>query len=117
MRSRGDGGEDLARRVLERACYFILMNNFCVRGGEIDIVARAPNGAIVFVEVKFRTREPEDHRSLVPRLKLMRMQRAARGFLVKHALRERIRFDLILLVPDVHGTKKAHVFWYKNIVG
>lgn len=115
MRSKGDAGEEMARRVVERAGYFILTNNFSVRGGEIDIIARAPDGCVVFVEVKLRAQEPEDHRALVPLKKLARIRLAARHFLVEHGP-ARIRYDLILLVPNIF-TKRAQVFWYKNIIG
>lgn len=103
----------MARRVLQRAGYFVLMNNFCVRGGEIDIIARAPEGVIVFVEVKLRTQEPEDHRALLPFKKLARMRFAARHYLVDHGP-ARIRYDLILLIPN-EKNQAARVFWYKGV--
>lgn len=115
MRSRGvgDKGEEMARRVLQRAGYFVLMNNFCVRGGEIDVIARAPDGTHVFVEVKLRRVEPEDHRSLLPYKKLTRMRRAAGQYLIAQSP-TRIRYDLILLIPD-EKNQAARVFWYKDI--
>ena len=54
---RGAHGEKLACRFLRRKGYKILYRNFKGRsGGEIDIVCR-DNDALVFVEVKTRTRE------------------------------------------------------------
>lgn len=111
MRKEGDKGEEMAGRVLQRAGYFILSNNYCVRGGEVDIIARAPDGVVVFVEVKLRSEEPEDHRSLVPFRKLARIRLAARHFLLEYEP-TKVRFDLILLVP---GAGKARVFWYKDL--
>jgi putative endonuclease len=111
MRERGDKGEEMAGRVLQRAGYFILSNNYCVRGGEIDIIARAPDGTVVFVEVKLRAQEPEDHRTLVPFRKLARIRLAAKHYLLEYGP-ARVRFDLILLVP---GAGKAKVFWYKDL--
>ena len=115
MRKEGDKGEVVARRYLERAGFEILVNNFCVRGGEIDIVARAPDGCVVFFEVKLRRREPEDHASVLPRAKLARVRLAARHFLLSYDGRvARVRFDLILLVPFV-GARLARIFWYKDV--
>lgn len=113
MRSRGNEGEAVARRVLERAGYFVIMNNFSVRGGEIDIVARAPDGCVVFVEVKLRAREPIDHRAVVPRTKLRRMVVAGREYVLQHG-GGRVRYDLLLLVRAL-GADRAQVFWYKDI--
>lgn len=113
MRKEGDRGEEMAGRVLQRAGYFILSNNYCVRGGEIDIVARAPDGVVVFVEVKLRAREPEDHRSVVSFKKLTRIRLAAQHYLLAYGS-AKIRFDLILLVSDT-AAQKAHVFWYKDV--
>lgn len=50
----GDFGESLACEYLKKLDYKILERNFRIRGGEIDIVAKDPNGDIVFVEVKTR---------------------------------------------------------------
>ena len=114
MRARGDRGEEAARRVLTRAGYKIILNNFCVQGGEIDIIARAADGTVVFVEVKLRAREPPDHRAVLPASKLLHVRRAARYYLSEHAVRpERIRFDLLLLIAR-EQTGNARVFWYKN---
>ncbi len=115
MRERGDRGEAAARGVLERAGYFIVAQNFSVRGGEIDIVACAPDGTLAFVEVKVRGYEPIDHRAVLPRAKLSRVRLAARHFLLSYSGHAaRLRFDLILLVPVV-GARRAHVFWYKGV--
>ena len=51
----GKHGESLARRELERRGYAILATRFRTRFGEIDIVC-LHRGAVVFVEVKARTR-------------------------------------------------------------
>jgi putative endonuclease len=114
MRSRGDKGEAAARSVLTRAGFSVLAQNFSVRGGEIDIVARAPDGCIVFVEVKLRAREPIDHASVVPRTKLIRMRRAAAVFLSEFGAPVRgVRYDLILIIPN-SATGRARVVWYRD---
>lgn len=49
----GNTGEDLAVRFLEGKGYKILVRNFLIRGGEVDIIARDLE-FLVFVEVKAR---------------------------------------------------------------
>lgn len=49
----GNYGEDLACRFLKKNGYRILERNYRIRGGEIDIVARAGD-TLVFIEVKTR---------------------------------------------------------------
>ncbi len=109
MRKEGDRGEAVARRVMESAGYVILANNFCVRGGEIDIVARAPDGTTVMVEVKLRAVEPLDHRALMPRKKFLCMRRAAAAWCVKNNACGPRRFDLLLIV------RARKIIWYKGI--
>lgn len=110
MRKEGYIGEEIAWRVLERADYVVLAQNFCVRGGEIDLIACAPNGAVVFVEVKLRACEPIDHRALVPWHKLSRLRRAASAWCAQQVLPVYgRRFDLLLII---RGRK---VMWYKGI--
>lgn len=47
-------GEELTAHYLQSKGYKIIQNNFVVKGGEIDIIARQ-NGLLVFIEVKTRT--------------------------------------------------------------
>lgn len=47
-------GENIAARYLGGRGYEILDRNFYTQFGEIDLVVRDPNGAVVFVEVKYR---------------------------------------------------------------
>ncbi|HJF11991.1 YraN family protein [Corynebacterium falsenii] len=53
-RRRGMSGEKIAARYLGGMGYEILDRNFYTQFGEIDLVVRDPNGAVVFVEVKYR---------------------------------------------------------------
>lgn len=50
----GKRGEEAAVFFLQKHHYRILDRNFCIRGGEVDIIARTGD-VIVFVEVKTRT--------------------------------------------------------------
>lgn len=51
-RIKGKIAETLAAAYLRRKNYRLLARNYSYRGGELDIVAQAPSGEIVFAEVK-----------------------------------------------------------------
>lgn len=77
----GYQGETLAAHFLQNKGYEILRNNFTVRGGEIDLVARN-NNVLIFVEVKTRTGESFGHGDeSMDRFKRMRMRRAIARYL------------------------------------
>lgn len=46
--------EELAERALVSKGYLTLERNYRLRGGEIDLVMQAPDGTVVFVEVRQR---------------------------------------------------------------
>ncbi len=50
-------GEKVVAYYLEKKGYRILKRNFCIRGGEIDIIAQKDD-IIAFVEVKTRAPDP-----------------------------------------------------------
>ena len=50
----GAWGEKYAADFLMRQGYKILYKNVFLRVGEIDIVAKSPDGAVTFLEVKTR---------------------------------------------------------------
>lgn len=53
-RETGVAGEDLAAHFLQRQGWLILARNWRCRAGEIDLVARDPDGVVVICEVKAR---------------------------------------------------------------
>ena len=81
--SVGSIGEDAACKFLTRAGYVIIERNHWQPWGEIDVVARAPDGTLVFVEVKTMTESsasdimPEDN---VTPAKLRKMRKAALSY-------------------------------------
>jgi len=77
----GYAGETLAAQYLQTKGYQILANNFTIRGGEIDLIAKY-KGAFVFVEVKTRTGKSfgEGDESMNG-LKKMRLRRAIEQYL------------------------------------
>lgn len=109
---RGKEGEKLAREYLERAGFLILAENFCVRGGELDLVGRAPSGQLVFFEVKWRARAPVEHSELLPWRKRVCLRRAIAGWLEQNGAAV-WQCDLLLLV--LVAPRQARVFWYRDV--
>lgn len=101
-RGRGDLGEDRARAHLESLGYEILDRGWASRSGELDLVARAPDGTVAFVEVKTAYGAGAgDPGGWVPPAKAARIARTATAWLAAHdGLEVAARFDLVLVRPD-----------------
>jgi len=75
--SIGKQGEDIAANCLKKQGYSILARNYRKPWGEIDIVAKAKDGTLVFVEVKTMKSsgyglKPEDNLTKTKKEKLAR---------------------------------------------
>ena len=94
----GRYGEDLAAQHLEAAGLRLLDRNWRCRDGELDAVAREPDGTLVFVEVKTRSGtgfgEPAEAVSLA---KARRIRGLACRWLEAHPTSgaAELRFDVI----------------------
>lgn len=81
----GRWGETTAAEYLSKRGYAILGRNARTRYGEIDLLARAPEGMLVFVEVKTRTSRsfgyPEE---AVDARKLGHLVASAEAYLQEH---------------------------------
>jgi putative endonuclease len=106
-KARGDAGEQAARRYLERQGLVILAENWRVargphaRGGEIDLIARDPDGTLVFVEV--RQRSGTGHggaAATVTRSKQRRIVFAAQSYLQGLPRLPPCRFDVVAIDGD-----------------
>ena len=88
----GNAGENLAAEYLQRAGYEVLQRNFHTRYGELDIVARTPEGDLAFIEVKYRTSDSDGGgvAAVGPR-KLRRIRTVAGLWLEQN--REGVRFS------------------------
>jgi len=119
----GKIGEDIAYKYLLNNKYSILARNYKERFDEIDIIARHPNGILIFCEVKtlncgsqsfFGGFMPEDH---LNQMKRRKMVRAAQVFLLRNpklALEDRgWQMDLIAIV--LANGKLADLRHYENI--
>ncbi|MDQ3059327.1 MAG: YraN family protein [Pseudomonadota bacterium] len=103
-KSRGDAAQALALAYLVRRGLRLVQANYRTPGrggGEIDLIMRAPDGTLVFVEV--RQRASASHggagASITP-AKQRRIIFAARYYLMRLASPPPCRFDALL----VHGT-------------
>ena len=75
----GRRGEELACDYLKKKGYKVIERNFLKPWGELDIVARAPDGTLVFVEVKTVSGDPPLFRAedQMTRDKLKKFRRVA----------------------------------------
>jgi putative endonuclease len=121
-KSVGTLGEDLAVKYLKKQGYKILHKNWYnfkgKRLGEIDIVAQAKDGEIVFVEVKTRVVDhvqdfvlPEEQ---ITQSKLRKMQRVAECYVKSFDLwQKNWRMDAISVI--IKDGKVHNVTHIKNI--
>ena len=98
----GKRGESFAARYLRERGSDIIAANVSYRVGEIDLIAREPDGTIVFVEVKTRSTASYGTAEAVTPHKLARMRSAAVQWLDGKPLAT-VRFDVIALVVKGEG--------------
>ncbi|MHB1199614.1 MAG: YraN family protein [Polaromonas sp.] len=119
-KSRGDAAESAARAYLVRGGLKFIEANYRTPGrggGEIDLVMRAPDGTLVFVEV--RQRSGTSHGGAAASIGGVKQRRiifAARHYLMRFAAQPPCRFDVVLVQgPLANGTKReeldAHIEW------
>jgi putative endonuclease len=98
-RSAGQRAELWAALYLRLKGYRILARGYCVRGGEIDLVARRGSN-IIFVEVKYRPTLTEAMMA-IDAWKRQRISRAARVWLAANpwAAALTLRGDAVYLAP------------------
>lgn len=99
-REIGNIGEDFTARFLKKKGCEIICRNFCIRGGELDIVAKKGNLFHV-VEVKTRKRGAlsSGDEAITPK-KISRILKAASAFAASHELDGSIVFDVAVVELD-----------------
>lgn len=114
----GRDGEEEAVRFLQHVGYKILDRNFCIRGGEIDIIAQDET-ALVFVEVKsFHSQKFGAPETWVDERKQRRLGLAAERYLMDNQIEDLdCRFDVITVdltkqPPQIKHIKDA--FWLEE---
>jgi putative endonuclease len=97
----GDVAEDAALRHLQQAGLRLLLRNYRTPGrggGEIDLIMRASDGTLVFVEV--RQRKNASHGGAAASVGCVKQRRiifAARHYLLRFVQPPPCRFDVVLL--------------------
>lgn len=103
-KQNGDAAEDQALRFLERKGLHLVARNYRTPGrggGEIDIIMRAGDGTLVFVEVRSRTTTAHGGAAAsVSRAKQRRIVFAARHFLLRLGHLPPCRFDVMVCEPS-----------------
>ncbi|OYU46233.1 MAG: YraN family protein [Burkholderiales bacterium PBB4] len=100
----GDGAEDAALEYLLDKGMQLVARNYRTPGrggGEIDLIVRAPDGTLVFVEV--RKRSKASHGGAAASVSFAKQRRiifAARHFLMGLQKLPPCRFDVMALEPD-----------------
>ncbi|MEI8031367.1 MAG: YraN family protein [Comamonadaceae bacterium] len=99
----GDAAEDAALHYLQQAGLRLLQRNYRTPGrggGEIDLIMRAADGTVVFVEVRQRSSASHGGAAAsVSALKQRRIIFAARHYLCRLRQPPPCRFDVVLLEP------------------
>ena len=105
----GKKGEELAAEYLLSKGYNLLARNFRAGKAELDIVA-IDGKTLVIAEVKTRnTRffgEPEQWVTLSKQKLLIR---AANAYVKFRAFQGEVRFDVISVIADEHGSEIRHI--------
>lgn len=100
-KTRGDAAEDAALAHLQAAGLSLVTRNYRTPGrggGEIDLVMRARDGTVVFIEVRQRATQTHGGAgaSITP-VKQRRIVFAAQHFLARLAHTPPCRFDVVLV--------------------
>ncbi len=101
-RKVGADGEDIAAEYLLSHGYEVITRNFGIGVGEIDLVAKCPEGTFVFVEVKFAksTIYGDPAWKITPH-KLRTIGRVAVQYLKEHNCESSpFRIDAITITPE-----------------
>ena len=102
-RRLGTSQEEAAAERLRKEGYTVLEHSHRNRGGEIDLIARDPQGVLVFAEIKYR-RDSRlyDPLEAVDKRKQRRISRAALWYFKERGLpmQTPCRFDVIGISGD-----------------
>ena len=102
-KQKGDAAEDTALRHLQAAGLRLLERNYRTPGrggGEIDLILRALDGTLVFVEVRQRTSSTHGGAAAsVSATKQRRIIFAARHYLMRLREPPPCRFDVVVVEP------------------
>jgi putative endonuclease len=115
---RGDAAEAMASDYLARQGLRLVHKNFSTPGrggGEIDLVMSAPDGTLVFVEVRHRSGATHGGAgaSITP-AKQRRIVFAARHYLMRFSSLPPCRFDVVLVQGQAGVGDGVQVQWLQS---
>ena len=101
---RGDQGEEAVAVWLQEGGFCLLERQFRCRYGEIDLIARAGDGTVCFIEVKTRSDSRFARaRESVTAAKQRRLRTAAMVYLASQGWDGPCRFDVAEVYPGTKG--------------
>ena len=112
---QGDAAETTALKHLMKAGMKLVETNYRTPGrggGEIDLIMRAKDGTLVFVEV--RQRSGKSHGGAGASISGVKQQRiifAARHYLMRFASPPPCRFDVVLVQGHASGDAATQLEW------
>ena len=119
-KARGDAAEDWALTHLQGQGLKLVQRNFKTPGrggGEVDLIMRARDGTLVFVEVRQRSnRSRGGAGGSISALKQRRIVLAARHFLLQLGSIPPCRFDVVLVDGQLAATAQrqtAQIEWIR----
>ena len=109
-KEKGQEGERLAARFLEKQGFRILDRNYRNRLGEIDILAE-DRGTLVFVEVRtLKASAGHSPEETIQWKKQQRISRTALAYIQYKRLEDRpARFDVVSITLDGTGSTLRHI--------
>ena len=114
---RGDAAESVALAHLVKAGLQLLDSNYRTPGrggGELDLVMRAPDGTLVFVEVRQRSGQSYGGAGAsISGVKQQRIIFAARYYLMRFARPPPCRFDVVLVRGGLGTGAGASIEWLR----
>jgi putative endonuclease len=113
--NRGNRGEEGAARYLTSNGYRILTRNYRKPWGELDIIAQAKDGTLVFVEVKaMRKGELTPEHNMTPS-KIMKTKRAAHAYANTHPKLSTRGWRIDVIAVDLENKGVGDIRHYENI--
>ena len=118
----GCNGEQIAEKWLVERGYKLVMRNFTMFGGQIDLIMNSPQGNLVFIEVKTRSVEHTGQQieQKIGIKQILTLRRAAKHFLENNSIHFKAwQFDLLWITfSPASGGKPplAKIRHYKDVL-
>jgi len=101
IQGRGYQAEQMVVDYLTQQGYTICARNYCIRAGEVDIIARKAE-VVSFVEVKMRSKRYFNLSLVVDRSKQRKIIATALHYAAKNKYTQHVlRFDVALVEPNM----------------